>query len=216
MTFSDQRLATFYSFWVDVPNWRDASAYPAQSCALQWYGFEFLRRRQKFRDDLKQWLLDLPLEKHHYCYVSEDKKKWQGPPGFESLIPEWRGLRNWPHFTAADEIGCNGIVSLSFNLGHHIQEQVDRAADILRQWQQGHIENGAIPPLFNKRHTRELLPVYLRVLDAREAQASYEQIAEHLSLSMSDAIDANKVGGWLKAARRYRDHDFPDLLAVIE
>jgi len=123
-------------------------------------------------------------------------------------------MRSWPHISDADDVrrAPRGYVHLSFNLRQPIDEQLERAKHFLKLWQAGHIESGAVRPTRDKRVNRKLLPLYLRVLDAEDAGATPEQIAEHLNNERPDAADADLIRKYLLAARRYRDRDYVVLL----
>jgi hypothetical protein len=78
--------------------------------------------------------------------------------------------RYYPIFASSDDVtrGRTGYIHLTFNLRHPINEQLDRAKALLRQWQDGHISSGAIPAIKDKRiKTPELLPMYLRMLERK-------------------------------------------------
>jgi hypothetical protein len=219
-------LKAFYHRWVDVPDWKDAGAYvwefkhagkAATECTLQWYGVEFARRGKEFRTRLSEFLMTVPrAEWPKYDVAARGAKTLFAPTDecAKALFPEWPKLRPGLRFASADDLGRNGIVPLAFDLYQPIKEQLERAGEMLREWQEGHVEEGVIAGPDGGRHHRKLFPLYLRALDAVEKGATDAMFADHISKERHEALDEGDVKNWLRAARKYRDTDFVQLLAI--
>jgi hypothetical protein len=214
----DSVALAIYRWWTDVPDWLNESAYPAHDTVLQWFGVEFMRRRKEFRRDLRDALERLAPEERKRLTVP-DGKPWSDPVGYlQRACPEWPPPRFWPRFASVDDVikPAIGRLALTFNLRDAIEPQLERAGELLRHWQQEHINSGVIPPVPDNRNHRDLLPSYLRVLDAKEQDATHREIAETFhSEHPGRSIDESKVSKWLKAALQYRDLDYITLLREV-
>jgi hypothetical protein len=215
---SDPVALAVYRWWTDVPDWRNAGAYPARDTLLQWFGMEFMRRREEFRRNLRDVLETLAPEERKRLAAPEGKP-WSDPVGYlQKACPEWPSPRFWPRFASVDDIikPATGRLALTFNLRDPIEPQLERAGEALRQWQQGHVDSGAIPPVPDNREHRDLLPSYLRVLDAKEKGTTHREIADTLhGEHPGRSIDENRVSKLLKSARQYRDLGYITLLREV-
>jgi hypothetical protein len=220
---SDPVALAVYRWWTAASNWRKASAYPRPDTILQWFGIEFRVRHQEVRQRLREFLETLSPEQRSLLGAPQGSRISGRCPDtvgyFAVMFPDWPRPRLWPRFSSADEVARNpaGYVHLTFNLRDPIEPQLERARKILQQWQQGHVDSGAIPPLPDTREHRDLFPSYLRVLDAKEDGATHEEIANTLDAEQPDPgrINEDTVKNWLKVARRYRDCDYITLLPEV-
>lgn len=207
-----------------VPDWKNAAAYSAKTAStgrkwndLKWR-WEFLRRRPDYRAAWTHWA---PIEANRLARASEALKKAgsnvtlvMGTASTDDpdtcrehfqltglLDPrcDFDEFELWGAFCDADE-ERDGIRYL-FDLKKPIAPQMSKAEKLLKALQ----ENERGGRVTNKPH-RDLWPLYLRALDAKNARATLAEMAAGL---WPDQVKvAQSARDTLNAAREVRDY-FP-------
>lgn len=180
-----------------VPNWRDASAYPKpDDLTPTLWKWEFLRRDEGYRKDWQVYQFkgashDAPKI---YEALPKDREKYRLTSLPNPADPSPRNIYFWPtdvrvFFGGEDLCEINlpeTHVVVVFDLDSSIPEQVTRAKVALlglQRQRQG----------FAKRHrgpSKSKWPTLLRILDAKAAGATYEEIGRKV-LNLKDYSTAS-------------------------
>lgn len=178
-----------------LPDWREPDAYPVpkgtRPCV---WGWEFLRRRSDYRDLWLRWESigwEPPykytglLSQQPGTILTDDLKFLELEFGITSLQDpslashHWR----WLHFLTpygptnralTDEEVAEGRVLFVININQPIASQIDYVRSTLKYMR----EERGVPP--SPRGRQANWQVYLRVLDARECGATYDEIAQRI------------------------------------
>jgi hypothetical protein len=203
-----------------MPDWRDPNAYPADLTLTQWR-WQFLRRREDYRED---WNAFHPVCQARYLTAFRGFKvpmgirSWEDHTARFADMPGCRekygtkfllnpdepqpalGLfvREAPYevsFASAesfDRYREADVRLIAFELGASIPEQIEKAKHYLLTLQSE--RRGGRHD--SRKHQRKW-PLYLRVLDARVAGATFKQIGDTLLMDGIDEQDqdafANRV-----------------------
>lgn len=229
------KLQAVWTRWTSRPDWRNSSSYPTPEGALQWWGFEFRRRSPEWQEQLSALLGRLATAGYDSNHFTDD-----GLFSFDcyrELFPEWNGIDNWPHAPqwaicrpkdlticfAEDETAYVHAHPermdhevLVFNLNFPITRQIKRAQAVLIERQQAKVQAKRIVGPANLKNRDDRLPIYLRVLDARDGspRVTFAEIADVLSTA-DKTLTENDVGYWYKKACEYRDRAFAELLKDV-
>ena len=175
-----------------VPDWLDKTAYPSKLSLTEWR-WEFLRRREAYRRDflnnvereLKKYLAEtgkpcpVPRDSVDFrCFMPDSMEKYGVTYLLNPAAPRPR-LQQFPHtygypLRVGEVLGAERI-AIVFDLTMNMDEQFDlarRTFKIQRRAHVGEIKQGRL-------HKPKFV-LYLRVLDAREAKAKWEEIGETL------------------------------------
>jgi hypothetical protein len=161
----------------NVPDWRDGAAYPDNLTDHQWR-WQFLRRRDDYRDDWHD--ISDGDQTRRFVLVANNqtlREKYgiamMAHPG-EPEIP--------PHYFLPDKIRrielgwpstADAVILVPFDLDRPLGLQLERARERLTESQDTR-------SLKTSREHRKKWPLYLRVLDAREAEATFDEIGRTL------------------------------------
>jgi hypothetical protein len=205
----------------DIPDWRDASAYPdADTLTQEQLAAEFLRRNSDYR---RWWQRQLDAnEEGSITRLDFDGLKQFGlacPIGTRGVarhaffIPRsGRRLRGSTYPLGADE------VAMVFDLSLPLDGQVALAYRDLEGHQQHRVKQGKIAADGTKqvRKSKDYV-LYLRVLDADETGATDAEIREvlysHLNNLHPECSQAHALSDDRKAARELRDGGYRRLAA---
>jgi hypothetical protein len=196
-----------------VPDWRNAAAYEAQRSPRQWR-WEFLRRRQDYRED---WLMhyepsrreapaifgNMPLpegvtswEDHYSGIASFPDSAWKygiapliDPSRTCSEFELWQFFQITPpyflHFASRErfqEMKDTGHALVAFDLNRPLGEQLRSAKARLKRAQVELLGSAS-----DWRRHEDKWPLYLRVIDARDAGETWESIGVHVLGRTEDA-----------------------------
>jgi hypothetical protein len=221
-----------------LPNWIESRAYPGP-CDLnlnQW-AWEFLRRNPRYQQDWAEKAepvvtstgsfdntliskeLDAEIKKIEQKYgimMAQDPRDGRWPPAFRS---EFVTMYECPSFL--DSVRCTiqvdrGELYVKFNLKQPISGQMEVVRGWIENCQRDLVNLGEIPKPRQTRNWRDKWPMYLRVLDARAADASLNQIAGVLLPDTPNSYPEFKgrdaIRKDLTAARRLRDGGYLRML----
>lgn len=214
------------------PDWRDPSAYPpvpSPTESLQYFGVEFARRGSAFEARLRDWLAQVSAEEKAEIRREPDGK-WHFPWEFAERVLFFSSVDlgprcpQWTFRYEGVEVQAEPIapdrMTLVFDLNETIEDQLVRARGRLRTWQAGARKAKRIPSRSRIAPTRDQLPGYLRVLDAKRAGALHREIAEQLSNEDCSAGDPTwseqNVTDALRAARKLAEGDYVELLRIAD
>ena len=191
-----------------VPDWRDASAYPQpDTTPLNRWRWEFLRRRQDYRED---WLLyfDRSYRRRVAGFANtpcpEGVRSWEErfsqsanelglcdrygtgaklidpaisyhPITLCSLFRPTNGVLGFASESRLEQMEREMITPYLFDLKKPLLEQMKAAEKYLRLLQKEH----EIVPESRRRQISKW-PLYLRILDAYDAGATYRKIGDAL------------------------------------
>lgn len=207
------------------PNWKDATAYPADLTQTQWR-WEFLRRCEDYQADFEHYrsvmLKEAPLphtpphvwqgfyercadmpgcrEKYGVGFLLDPASDTPPPGFFEIQCPY--GVIHEDRATAKARQKA-GIFKMAFDLNRPLEPQLKKAKQDLQRIQKEYAGN------LRDKDKRAKWPLYLRVLDAKAAQATNRDIAISLELEggrREDQPNTDRlVSERLKAAREVQD-----------
>jgi hypothetical protein len=182
-----------------VPDWRDAKAYPDPvTTSVEQWRWEFLRRRQDYREDWKLHHLDgsedgepplLPLPDGRY-HISASIDKYgtkclldpasSAPDiyflgdGLFALVKDAGGVTlNNAKRIIEEYDECRLVV---FDISKPIEGQLDGVRQELLEAQQEAVDR----KIQKGRKHHKLWPLYLRILDARNAKTKLKVIGQEL------------------------------------
>lgn len=171
-----------------VPDWRDASAYPSPSMELEDWRWQFVRRRPDYRQAWKDGDTEGVHEKSGYFSFGDPRNEnppyrpgtlvqlvsaeSDGKSAFESIELSGRRGGYGPHW-----------VQILFNLNEPLAEQLEAVEDGLKSLQvQLHDKR------IQRRFRKEKWPLYVRVIDARDAEETWETIGKEVLGRDTEAV----------------------------
>lgn len=202
-----------------IPDWTNALAYGSTDCwdRNRWR-WEFLRRREDLREEFKRKADAVYLDKLALFERIPDAFSKDGPtrpceagffvstraisgelqklpnPAISEQPPEvlnWiDGPDTWvQHFSETPPVG---MLRFDFDLSKPIEPQLRNAREVLREFQADEMGR-----LVQRRERPEKWLSYLRVLDGREAGASWTRLAGILPMTAGTAQTARDT--WMQA-----------------
>ena len=211
-----------------VPNWRDASAYPSPSKDWHYWRWQFTRRCPDYREAWQQGDRKRVLVRFGYSFIEDPKNEKHtitshGPIfQFLDLSDDDKTVIETVPLTGSSGRISNHFVKVPFDLDRPLPEQIKSAKAALKSLQsQLHGKH------LQRRLHRDKWPLYLRVIDAREAGETLETIGRELlgldpdaasedlpvhefdrKIDRSDNAAAAALQVWEQA--RYLMFNFPD------
>lgn len=221
-----------------VPDWQDAGAYPKPDdlFGFQWW-WEFTRRRPDYRSVWEdatdseendfRWARDfdafsLKFELGVVCDPRRTLSHWalrhyRYPragvlhSSRDLFLASLKHASGKLETTNADRRSAleqqEGIIYCSFDLSRPLGPQLDRAKIRLEVAQEAAQEAGR-PDVTNRRQLQNRWPTLLRVLDARDAGATFQQITDALHPYPDDGPEPGWASDMYRSARQLRDN-FP-------
>jgi hypothetical protein len=180
-------LSRFVSEW-GVPNWEEEGGYPkvGELTPRQWW-WEFLRRRPDYRNI---WAAASPTNEWGYRYAPDvdafrlefrlsvvlDPSKhfadWDLAHEFWQVNGGYRPGTS--KSASAEALAAEfGLYDFRFHLNQPLTPQLERAKRLLHA-----IQSELQPDAAIRRPRMDKYPLFLRALDARDAGATFSQIAE--------------------------------------
>jgi hypothetical protein len=212
-----------------MPNWKDPKAYDRKFDRAGW-AWEFMRRSPKYRADYElvaQAWKAVPRKGHLFRGMKAshvEATAWQlgakwgllgpivdpscdrapsfilhGPiqPDGEQVLSFYCGSDDTDMLVQRPE-----FATLTFDLRRPLRPQIGRAETVLRRRKKG------VKSIRPVRSSEKQWPLYLRVLDAKDARAKTSEIIKSIKaysiLEHYAALD--RVSDHLKAARKLRDN----------
>ena len=192
-----------------MPNWRDESAYPSPSQTLWYWRWDFTRRRPDYRKAWQQegtieYGGEVDVEKLVEKFLnpnlqdSKDKQRKRlverfGYPDLEDPKNEQRKMFPGPdvralepeddkkpiielaHLRASSARAGEHLVRVTFDIDRPLSVQIEAATGFLKSYQED--LHGKV---LQRRLHREKWPLYLRIIDARDAGETWETIGREL------------------------------------
>jgi hypothetical protein len=174
-----------------IPDWTNSEAYPKQARDAIWW-WEFLRRRPDYRqrweavvadpDTPREFISELGISlatdfarKYVVKLLCDPRRRL--PDDVAKKIEA--ANREYGFIVGPDSGGCEdsayNVVDFRFSMDEPVSPQIEVARERLMMWQE---------VIYCKRNpsrpSRELWPLYLRVLDARDCGASWKSIGKTL------------------------------------
>ncbi|HAG75166.1 MAG TPA: hypothetical protein DCL53_06870 [Thauera sp.] len=214
---------------IDLPDWRDSSAYPKEAAA-RWWAWQFLRRNRDYQTDYAQWAA--AMARYTTDYENVDK------PDDAPFLDRWGVIVMWDpvdpdhHATPSDSWLPRPIhhaverprlheAVMKFDLRYPIDRQIEYAKAYLmgqvEHLQRVHEFRGSTPVKFSAKgpHKRKL-PEYLRALDASLAGATVREIAEtlypHLARELTRDAGMVRAEEAISRGRELSDSGYLDLM----
>lgn len=214
----------------DLPDWRLASAYPAEA-PRQWWAWQFLRRNRDYQSDYAQWAAAITQHAADYDKVDMPDatpmlERWGivamlNPADDAHHLPPIASPPPRPIHHAMERPRIHEVV-LKFDLRYPIDRQIEYAKAYLmgqaEHLQRVHEFRGSTPLKFSAKgpHKRKL-PEYLRALDASLEGATVREVAETLYPRL--ARELTRDAGMVRAeeaisrGQELSDSGYRDLMA---
>ena len=171
-----------------VPNWRDQSAYLSPKKPLEHWRWQFTRRRPDYREEWRRGGFEGLRNKFGYTDSHDPRKEqplYYAGPLLQILEVKDDQDQAFETVALTGPSGriSNHLVKVPFDLDRPLSAQVESAAKALRSLQeQLHGKQ------LQRRLHREKWPLYLRVIDARDAGETWETIGRELLKRDPDSI----------------------------
>jgi hypothetical protein len=221
-----------------LPNWIEPRAYPdPHALILNQWAWEFLRRNPRYQQDWAEKVepvvtstgafdnsliskeLDAEItaiEEKYGIMMAQDPREGRWPPSFRSdFVTMYECPRSFNSVRWAIQVDRDELY-VKFNLRRPIGGQIEEVRGWIENRQRDLVNSRLIPKPRRTRQWRDKWPMYLRVLDARAAGASLNEIAGILVPDTPNSYpefkgrDAIRKG--LTAARRLRDGGYLHML----
>lgn len=174
-----------------LPDWTDASAYPQEATDHVWR-WEFLRRRHDYRDAWDRWQDDVIEQGGFLTALTDDLDQTILEFGVAVIHDPRRSFDPWtawqlfrpPHGFVVridPRERDRRFADFRFDIARPLEPQFSKARDHLSRLQADLCSGKLNTP----RPSRELWPLYLRLLDAHDCAASWTTIASNLDKTVN-------------------------------